>query len=34
MIENNMSKADKPDTKLFTGNLNEVDNLEMIVAEC
>ena len=34
MIENNMSKADKLSTKLFTGNLNEVDNLGMIVAEC
>ena len=34
MIENNMSKADKLGTKLFTENLNAVDNLEMIVAEC
>ena len=33
MIENNMSKADELGTKLFTGNLNKVDNLGMIVAE-
>ena len=34
MIENNMSKANKLGTKLFTENLNAVDNLGMIVAEC
>ena len=34
MTDNNMSKADKLGTKPSTENLNEVDNLGMIVAEC